>query len=130
MGDSTDHGPQSGVTRRSVLGGMAGAGILAMTEAGGAAAAAGIGPGGGPGADPAPELTGNLFAAPPSTTRPKYRWWMPLAYTDDAELAAELAQMREAGAGGAEVAAFGVAGSGNDQNPFLEQYGFGTPKWT
>ena len=129
MDGSADHGSQGSVTRRTVLGGMAGAGILAMTGAGGAAAATGIGPGGGPDADLAPELTRNLFTAPPSTTRPKYRWWMPLAYTDDAELAAELAQMREAGAGGAEVAAFGVAGSGNDRNPFLEQYGFGTPKW-
>jgi alpha-L-rhamnosidase/F5/8 type C domain len=81
------------------------------------------------GVDPAPELTRALFVAPPSVTRPKYRWWMPLAYTEDEELAAELRQLREAGAGGAEVAAFGVAGAGNDQNPFLEEYGFGTPRW-
>src|SRR6266498_5580950 len=87
------------------------------------------GTGGSPDVEFAPELTRDLFAAPPTATRPKYRWWMPLAFTDDAELAAELRQMRDAGAGGAEVAAFGVAGAGNDQNPFLEEFGFGTPKW-
>ncbi len=79
--------------------------------------------------DVAPELTAATFANPPATVRPKYRWWMPLADTDDRELAAELQQMRDAGAGGAEVAAFGVAGSGNNTNPFLSTYGWGTPLW-
>jgi hypothetical protein len=77
----------------------------------------------------APRLTKGLFAEPPAIARPKYRWWLPLAYTDDAELVAELGEMRDAGGGGAEIAAFGVAGAGHDQNPFLETYGFGTPKW-
>lgn len=77
----------------------------------------------------APELTAATFADPPASVRPKYRWWQPLAYTDDAELAAELDQMKQAGAGGAEVAAFGVDGNGNNTNPFLQTYGWGTPLW-
>ena len=82
------------------------------------------------GAEPlaAPPLTAETFADPPATVRPKYRWWMPLAYTDDDQLAAELRQMAEAGAGGAEVAAFQVQGK-TDDSEFLEQYGWGTPLW-
>lgn len=78
---------------------------------------------------PAPDLTAATFADPPTSVRPKYRWWQPLAYTDDDELAAELDQMKQAGAGGAEVAAFGVDGTGNNTNPFLSTYGWGTPLW-
>ena len=32
------------------------------------------------------ELSAASFASPALTERPKYRWWMPLAYTDDDEL--------------------------------------------
>ncbi len=74
-------------------------------------------------------LTQHTFANPPTSVRPKYRWWMPLAYTDDAELRSELDQMKAAGAGGAEVAPFGVDGTGNNTSPFLDKYGFGTPLW-
>ena len=79
--------------------------------------------------DPAPVLTAATFADPPASVRPKYRWWMPLAYTDDDRLEAELQQMKDSGAGGAEVAAFSVEGTGNNRNPFLETYGWGTPRW-
>ncbi|WP_262848070.1 glycosyl hydrolase [Mumia quercus] len=79
--------------------------------------------------DLAPRLTAQTFTDPPTAVRPKYRWWVPLAYTDDAQLENELQQMKDAGAGGAEVAAFSVEGSGNNKNPFLETYGWGTPRW-
>lgn len=79
--------------------------------------------------DVAPALTAASFADPPASVRPKYRWWLPLAYADDAQLVAELRQMKQAGAGGAEVAAFSVEGAGNNRNPFLETYGWGTPTW-
>ena len=78
---------------------------------------------------PVPALTASTFADPPASVRPKYRWWMPLAYTDDSELVDELQQMKDAGAGGAEVAAFSVEGKGNNTNPFLQTYGWGTPRW-
>ncbi|MDW5330751.1 glycosyl hydrolase [Plantactinospora sp. KLBMP9567] len=77
-----------------------------------------------------PLLTRDSFADPPTSVRPKYRWWMPLAYTDDQQLAAELAQMKQAGAGGAEVAPFLSEGPGYRTNPFLSTYGWGTPLWT
>lgn len=80
--------------------------------------------------DPAPELTASTFADPPATVRPKYRWWMPLAYTDDDELRAELADMKASGAGGAEVAAFSVDGPDGKSPDFLAKYGWGTPLWT
>ena len=80
-------------------------------------------------ADSVPALTARTFADPPTSVRPKYRWWQPLAYTDDDELANELQQMKDAGAGGAEVAAFSVEGSGNNTSPFLDTYGWGTPRW-
>src|SRR3954453_17909741 len=47
-----------------------------------------------------PELSAASFAAPSMAERPKYRWWMPLAYTDDDELRAELRDMAAAGGGG------------------------------
>src|SRR4051794_6648193 len=76
-----------------------------------------------------PELSAVSFASPAAAERPKYRWWMPLAYTDDDELRAELRDMADAGAGGVEVAPFYVPGAGNQSNAFLAQYGWGTPLW-
>ncbi len=80
--------------------------------------------------DPVPALTAASFANPPTTVRPKYRMWVPLAYTEDAELQAEVKQIAAAGAGGIEVAPFGVPGPGNQTTPFLDTYGWGTPLWT
>ena len=77
----------------------------------------------------APELSAQTFADPPTGVRPKYRWWLPLADTDDQELRDELGQIADAGGGGAEVAAFPVDGAGNNTNPFLQTYGWGTPLW-
>lgn len=76
-----------------------------------------------------PALTRGTFADPPASVRPKYRWWQPLASTDDAELAAELDQIKKAGGGGAEVAPFNVEGTGNNTPEFLKTYGWGTPLW-
>ncbi len=58
-----------------------------------------------------------------------YRWWMPLAYTDDDVLRDELHDIAASGAGGVEVSPFIVPGSGNQSNAFTAQYGWGTPLW-
>lgn len=74
----------------------------------------------------APPLTAQTFADPPASVRPKYYWWMPLANTDDKELAAELHAMAQAGAGGALI----VPQRTNDRSAsFLAKYGWGTPLW-
>ncbi len=87
---------------------------VCVAAAPGAASAQGAPPR--PGApDVAPALTAASFADPPASVRPKCRWWLPLAYEDDAQLVAELRQMEQAGAGGAEVAAFSVEGAGNNE---------------
>src|SRR3954470_16908083 len=78
---------------------------------------------------PTPTLSPASFANPSAAERPKYRWWMPLAYTDDDELRSELRDMAASGAGGVEVAPFYVPGAGNQSNAFLAQYGWGTPLW-
>lgn len=76
-----------------------------------------------------PALTAATYADPPTSVRPMYRYWMPLAYTDDEVLRQELRDMAASGAGGVEIAPFGVPGAGNQTNAFLEQYGWGTPAW-
>jgi hypothetical protein len=83
-----------------------------------------------PGASSAtPALSTATFAQPPTAVRPMYRYWMPLAYTEDAVLRAEVRDMAESGAGGLEVSPFVVPGAGNQTNAFLAQYGWGTPAW-
>ncbi|MGW2311755.1 glycosyl hydrolase [Actinomadura luteofluorescens] len=96
--------------------------LSGLAVAGAAEAAPPSGPG-------VPALTRATFADPPASVRPKYRWWQPLAHTDDRELAAELEQIRKAGGGGAEVAPFSVEGAGNNSPEFLKTYGWGTPLW-
>lgn len=76
-----------------------------------------------------PALTPTSFADPPSEVRPMYRWWMPLAYTDDEVLRGQLQDIAAAGAGGVEIAPFVVSGAGNQSNAFLAEYGWGTPNW-
>lgn len=77
-------------------------------------------------ADPVPAITSASFSNPPATVRPKYRFWVPLANTEDAELRAEVAQMAAAGAGGLELVGFEDTGVNRD----LATIGFGTPQWT
>lgn len=81
------------------------------------------------GSDPFVPLSRATFADPPAGVRPMYRWWMPLAYTDDEVLREELRDIAAAGGGGVEVAPFVVPGVGNKSNSFLAQYGWGTPLW-
>ncbi|GGV42640.1 hypothetical protein GCM10010182_79190 [Actinomadura cremea] len=83
-----------------------------------------------PVSDRAPRLTASTFQDPPASVRPKYRWWVPLARTDDDELRAEVRQIAASGAGGMEVAPFGVPGAGNQEPEFLKTYGWGTKLWT
>lgn len=82
------------------------------------------------GSELAPTLTEMTFADPPASVRPKYRWWMPLAYTDDDQLLAELDQMKAIGAGGAEVSVDRAEGPDAKTQEFLSTYGWGTPLWT
>ncbi|WP_345470442.1 glycosyl hydrolase [Actinoallomurus oryzae] len=103
--------------------------VLALSAAVVALAPAGAAEGSPVATSAVPALTRATFADPPASVRPKYRWWQPLAYTEDGELAAELDQIKKAGGGGAEVAPFSVEGTGNNTNPFLEKYGWGTPLW-
>lgn len=77
----------------------------------------------------APMLTAETFADPPSTVRPKYRWWMPMAFTDDDQLRAELADMKAIGAGGAEVATTTATGPRAFDPAFLAEYGWGSARW-
>lgn len=76
-----------------------------------------------------PVIDTAAFADPPSSVRPMFRWWMPLAYTEDSVLREQLDQIAASGAGGVEVAPFIVAGEGNQSNAFLAEYGWGTPAW-
>jgi hypothetical protein len=82
-----------------------------------------------PAAEGSPRLTAEAFADPPTGVRPMYRWWMPLAFTEDEVLREELRDIATAGGGGVEVAPFVVPGPGNRSNGFLQQYGWGTPLW-
>ncbi len=77
-------------------------------------------------ADPVPALTTESFLNPPRTARPKYRFWVPSANTEDAELRAEVAQIAAAGAGGIELVGFQDTGV----NPDLATIGWGTAQWT
>ncbi|WP_162606500.1 glycosyl hydrolase [Jiangella asiatica] len=77
----------------------------------------------------APPLTRDTFADPPNEVRPKYRWWQPLAFTDDRQLTAELEQLRQVGAGGAEVSLQRSNGPGHYEAEHLSTYGWGTPLW-
>ena len=45
---------------------------------------------------------------PDASLRPKYRWWQPLAATDDQQLRNELKAIADNGGGGAEAVAFQV----------------------
>jgi hypothetical protein len=74
-------------------------------------------------------LSAKTFADPPMSVKPMYRWWMPLAYTDDDELRRELRDIASGGAGGVEVSPFVVPGAGHQTNAFLAQYGWGTASW-
>lgn len=102
---------------------------ITLLPTGNAPATADFGTARGATSQAAPELTPATFAEPPMAVRPMYRYWMPLAYTDDEVLRSEIRDMASAGAGGVEIAPFVVPGAGNQSNAFLAEYGWGTPNW-
>jgi hypothetical protein len=102
------------------------AAVVAVAPTGSAHAAEG-GPAPLQGAVPA--LSASTFADPPAAVRPKYRWWLPAAATDDAELRAELAQVKAVGGGGVEVSPFPVPGRENRANATLADNGWFSPEW-
>ncbi|MFI5429643.1 glycosyl hydrolase [Aeromicrobium sp. UC242_57] len=104
---------------------LAAASLTLLPMAGGAAGAATPGPG----ANLSPAASAASFAEPPTATRPMYRYWMPLAFTDDDVIRSQIQQLSEAGAGGIEVVPFYVPGAGHQDNAFLADYGWGTPEW-
>ena len=61
---------------------------------------------GGPGQQAFPTLSPNTFTNPPAATRVKFRWWQPVADTNDAEIQREVAAMAGNGGGGFEQNGF------------------------
>lgn len=78
----------------------------------------------------APALDEATFLDPPLSVRPMYRWWLPLAAVDDAELRREIDEMADAGAGGIEIDAMPAPGDLGKSRAFLDRYGFGTAHWS
>lgn len=78
--------------------------------------------------DRSPAITLASFADPPSSTGVKFRYWVPLAFMDEAEIRREIAEIAEAGAGGVELVAFPVVGI-NQGNPLLQTHGWGSARW-
>ncbi|WP_210491766.1 glycosyl hydrolase [Patulibacter sp. SYSU D01012] len=119
----TPDAPRGRALRRRVVLPALAVSALAVVPAGAHAAA--------PAAQQAAARPGALPAElrdPSAASRPKYRWWQPLAATEDDELRAELRQMKEGGAGGAEVIAFNVPGV-KAGDPRLKDWGWGTATW-
>jgi len=79
--------------------------------------------------DGAPAVSAASFADPPAAVRPKYRWWMPAAATDDAQLREQLRQIKAVGGGGAEVAPSLIPGRENQQVSGLADNGWFSPAW-
>ena len=73
--------------------------------------------------DHTPRLTRESFSQP-HATRPKTRWWLPLAPLQREELERELQHIADAGFGGVEI-----LGTALTPSMPLEQYGFATPAW-
>ncbi len=88
----------------------------------------------------APAFSPSTFANPGAALRPKFRWWQPVAYTNDAEIRNEVQNMASGGGGGFEQNGFPVSmNSGGDTTQFLTYansqefnaiYGWGTPLWS
>ncbi len=121
------------------------AGAIALT---GACALSAAGPAiadqvpnpGTPGPFYSPNFTASLFSNPTSGLRPKYRWWVPVADTNDSELQKEVGNIGAAGAGGYEQNGFPINMNPGGQTTqfqtfansqeFLQTYGWGTPLWS
>lgn len=74
------------------------------------------------------DLSGDWFATPPRSVRPKFRWWWPDGLVDPAEIAREIDQIADAGFGGAEIAA--VHHSIKDKSVLdTAHHGWGSTPW-
>src|SRR5215831_11517189 len=95
---------------------------------------------GGPGQQAFPTLSPTTFANPPAATRPKFRWWQPVADTNDTEIQREVNAMAGNFGGGFEQNGFAVSmNCGGCTSQFLtlaasqqfgQQYGWGSPMWS
>ncbi len=94
----------------------------------------------GPGPLAFPGFSASSFQTPPAATRPKYRWWQPVAFTNDAEIQRELGNVAADFGGGLEQNGFAVsmnAGGASSQfstfaasQAFGQIYGWGSPLWS
>jgi hypothetical protein len=113
---------RGGISRRAVLAASLATGAATALTATGAANA---------GAVPLTgrhALSGDWFAAPPRSVRPKFRWWWPDGLVDPVEIAREIDQIADAGFGGAEVSA--VHHSIKDKSVLdTAHHGWGSAPW-
>lgn len=87
-----------------------------------------------------PAVTTSTFADPPQSTRPMYRWWLPMADVKTDALADQVQAVKDVGAGGVELQPFGA-----DVTPttpkygvlnhklnqeYLAEKGWGSPAWS
>ena len=95
---------------------------------------------GGPGSLAFPAFSPTTFTTPPAATRVKFRWWQPVADTNDAEIQHEVKTMADNFGGGFEQNGFPVGMNGGGDTPqfltygasqqFGQQYGLGSPLWS
>ncbi len=128
----------------SVLGALA----MTLTLPLAFASAASVPDPGGPGPLAFPALSLTTFATPPAAMRVKFRWWQPLADTDDSEIKREIKAMVGNFGGGFEQDGFPVSnepetvasGRCHDctsqfsrfaaSQQFTQRYGWGSPLWS
>jgi|GEM_PF-4120089 len=95
---------------------------------------------GGPNQLSFPALDGGSFKTPPAATRPMFRWWQPVADTNDAEIQRELGNVAADFGGGLEQNGFAASmNSGGYSSQFStyaasqafgQVYGWGSPLWS
>jgi hypothetical protein len=105
-----------------------------------AAQASGLPAPGGPGPLAFPGFSRQTFDTPPVSTRVKFRWWQPVADTNDKEIQREVKTMAANFGGGFEQNGFPVnmnAGGDTsqfqtyaDSQQFGQVFGWGTPLWS
>jgi hypothetical protein len=93
-----------------------------------------------PGSQYFPGVSPGTFATPPAAARVKFRWWQPVADTNDAEIQSEVSAMAGNFGGGFEQNGFPVnmncGGCTSqyqtyaDSQQFGQQYGWGSPLWS
>jgi len=95
---------------------------------------------GGPGPFAFPVFSPKVFETPPAATRVKFRWWQPVADTNDAEIQREVSAMAGNFGGGFEQNGFAVGMNGGGDSTqfrtlaasqeFLQTFGWGSPLWS